>query len=244
MILEDVQKLVPGNLITLYELDMTELGGDIQRFHNYDHSIIYWQGSAYYPWAIESSGFERTGDTQQPNPSLSVGNIGEDGDGNKVTGVVTALCLAFDDLVGAKLIRHRTFAKYLDAENFGGVNPIADPDEHFPVETWIVSQKERETPEAVSFVLASPMSLDGVQLPRRQVIANVCGWLVMDSAGYGGYRGAGCGYTGTNYFDKDGNPVADPSLDKCGGRVSDCKKRFGENSPLSYGSFPSADRLS
>lgn len=243
MILEDVQKLQPGNIVTFYELDLTALDGDIQRFHNYDHSIIYWQGNEYHPWAIEASGFQRTGEQQQPNPSIAVGNIGEDAEGNKVTGVISALCLAFDDLVGAKLTRKRTFAKYLDAENFADGNPNADPTEHFFDEVWIVSQKERETCEAVSFVLSSPLSMDGVQLPRRQVIANVCGWLTMDRDGFGGYRGAGCGYTGTNYFDKDGNPVSDPSDDKCGGRVSDCKKRFGENSPLSFGSFPSADRL-
>lgn len=243
MILEDVQKLSPGNLVTLYELDYSSLGGYVERFHNHNDGIIVWQGNKYSPWPIEATNFERTGDSQQPNPQLVVGNIGVDNDGNKVTGVITALCLQFDDLLGAKLTRKRTFSKYLDAENFAGGNPSADPDEHLPDEVWMINQKDSETPESLSFVLGSPLQFEGVQLPRRQVIASLCAWLVIDEP-YGGYRGTSCGYTGTNYFDKDGNPVSNPSDDKCGGRVSDCKKRFGENKPLSYGSFPSADRLS
>ncbi|MCR4158841.1 phage minor tail protein L [Kerstersia gyiorum] len=242
MILADVQRLVPGNLVTLYELDCTAIGGDIERYHNHNDGVIVWQGNAYHPWAIEATDFERTGDGQQPNPTLSVGNIGQDSEGRPIAGVVTALCLALDDLRGATLTRRRTFARYLDAANFPAGNPAADPNEHLPNEIWIVSQKSEETPEVVTFVLASPLQFDGVQLPSRQIIAGKCGWLVM-AAPDGGYRGAYCGYTGTAMFDRDGNPVNDPSMDKCGGRVSDCKKRFGEWQPLSFGGFPSADRM-
>ena len=41
-------------------------------------------------------------------------------------------------------------------------------------------------------------------------------------------------------FDADGNPVDDPALDRCGGRLSDCKKRHGENNPLPFGGVPGA----
>ncbi|KWW37898.1 phage tail tape measure protein [Cupriavidus metallidurans] len=37
------------------------------------------------------------------------------------------------------------------------------------------------------------------------------------------------------------NRVTDQVLDKCGGRLSSCKARFGANNPLPYGSFPAAD---
>lgn len=242
MILEDVQKLVPGNLVTLYEIDCTAIGGDIERYHNHNDGVITWQGNEYHPWAIEAQNFERTGEGQQPNPTVTVSNIGVDDEGEPITGVVTALCLALDDLRGATLIRRRTFAKYLDAVNFDGGNPTADYNEHLPDERWIISQKQTETAEAVTFVLSSPLQFDGVQLPSRQVLAGLCGWLVM-AAPEGGYRGGFCQYSGSAMFDKDGNPVADPSLDKCGGRVSDCKKRFGEWQPISFGGFPSADRI-
>jgi len=242
MILADVQKLVAGNLVTLYELDCQALGGGVERYHNHNDGVIVWQGTTYYPWAIEAKDFEHTGDGQQPNPTLTVGNIGQDADGNQITGVVSALCLALDDLRGATLIRRRTFAKYLDAANFQEGNPSADPNEHLPDERWIVSQKQSETPETVTFVLASPLQFDGAQVPARQIIAGTCGWLVLAQP-EGGYRGACCGYTGASMFDRDGKPVADPALDRCGGRVSDCKLRFGSHGALPYGGFASADRI-
>jgi len=238
----DVQKLVAGNLVTLYELDCRMLGGGTEHYHNHNDGVIVWQGQTYHPWAIEVRDFERTGDGQQPNPKLTVGNIGQDAHGNPIAGVVSALCLALDDLRGAVLTRRRTFAKYLDAANFPEGNPGADPTEHLPDERWTISQKQSETPEGVTFVLASPLQFDGVQVPTRQVIANVCGWLVM-ARPEGGYRGACCGYTGTAMFDRNGQPVSDPALDMCGGCVSDCKLRHGAYQPLPYGGFASADRI-
>lgn len=229
---EDVQKLAPGNLVTLYEVDMTIFGGAVERYHAHNTGIITWRGAQYVPWTIEAAEFERTGQGSQPSPVLRLGNIGVDGEGNKLEGIVSALCLAFDDLVGAKVTRIRTFEKYLDGQ------PGADPNQEFPREVWMIEQKTTETPESVAFMLASPLQFDNVQLPGRQIIANICSWLWI-----GGYRGPYCAYTGSNLFDKNGDPVTDPALDKCGGRLSDCKKRFGANNPLNYGSFPAADRL-
>jgi lambda family phage minor tail protein L len=56
------------------------------------------------------------------NPSLMVGNV---------TGFISALCLGFEDPVGAKLTRRRTLRRYLDAVNFPGGDAEADPDEEF-----------------------------------------------------------------------------------------------------------------
>ena len=224
----DIQTLEPGEEIRLYELDATEINGDVLRFHGYTQvGPIWWQGEEYSAWPIEADGFARTSDGQQPTPTLKVGNI---------DGSITALCLYLDDMVGAKVIAHTTLGKYLDAANFAGGNPTADPAEELPPEQWLIECKTSETPEAVQFELSTALDFEGVMLPRRQIIAGVCWWLSS-----GGYRGPYCGYAGTNYFDADGEVVGDPSLDKCGGRVSDCKKRFGENQPLSYGSFPAAD---
>lgn len=234
MISNDVQKLDLGRLVVLYEIDCTSIGGDIERYHNHTDGPILWQGKEYLPWAIEAKDFERTGDGMQPIPTVAVGNIGIGLDGEPITGVVTALCLELSDLRGATFTRKRTFEKYLDGQ------PGADPNEHLPDEKWIISQKTKETPDAVIFALSSPLQFDGLKLPSRQIIAGLCGWLTMPSPD-GGYRGSYCGYTGGDMFDKDGDPVTDPELDKCGGRVSDCKIRFKEDA-LRYGGFPNADR--
>lgn len=164
----DVQKLQVGDVVTLYILDAEPIGAETYHFHSHDADLIMWQGVRYDPWPLEASGFEMSG-SRNPTPSLKMGNVG---------GFITALCLQFDDLVGAKLTRKRTLAKYLDGM------PDADPDEEFAPEIWFIEQKTGENSEAVEFELASAMDFQGVQLPRRQIIANHCPWR---------YRSAECG---------------------------------------------------
>lgn len=224
----DIQRLEPGALVELFELDATAIGGDVLRFHSYTQlGSIWWQAKEYGPWPIQATGFSRTGQGQQPSPRLAVGNV---------DGSISALCLYTQDLVGAQVRRRRTLGRFLDARNFADGNAEADPTEELPVELWYVEQKTSETNETVEFELSSALDFNGVQLPRRQIVANVCMWLMI-----GGYRGPQCGYTGTACFDRDDNPVSDPVLDKCGGRLSSCKRRFGENNPLPIGTFPAAD---
>lgn len=225
----DIQSLEPGNRIALFELDATSIGADILRFHAHLQSgPIFWQGNQYDPWPIECEGFVRNY-AQPASPTLRVSNI---------DGTITALCLAFDDLVGATLIRRQTLAQYLDAANFGGVNPTADPDEHFPDEIWYIDRKSAETNETVEFELASAADLNGASLPGRQIIPNACGWILR-----GGYRGPYCGYSGPPVADINDQPTSDPSLDVCGGRLVSCKLRFGQNNELPIGSFPAADLI-
>lgn len=226
----DIQTLEPGALIELFELDATGIGGDILRFHGHTQvGPIWWQGHEYQGWPIQAEGFARVGDAQQPTPTLTVGNV---------NGAISALCLALADMVGAKLSRMRTLGKYLDAANFSGGNPSADPDEQLPPELWYLEQKTAEDNVWVTWDLSSPLDFSGVQLPRRVIVAGVCGWLTV-----GGYRGPYCSYAGSAYFDADDNPVSDPALDRCGGRLTSCKRRFGENAPLPIGAFPAADLL-
>ena len=229
MITEDIQGLEPGEKVELFELDATGIGGDFFRFHGYQTGENWWQGKEYSAWPIQAEGFARTGEAQQPSPTLSLGNV---------DGSISALCVYFDDLVGAKLYRHTTLGKYLDAKNFPDGNPTADPNEAFPSELWYIEQKKAESNDVVQFELSSALDFNGVQLPRRQIVANVCWWLST-----GGYRGPYCGYTGTACFDKNDSPVTDPKLDQCGGRLSSCQCRFGEHNPLPFGSFPAADLI-
>ncbi|MGV6491395.1 phage minor tail protein L [Stenotrophomonas rhizophila] len=229
MITADAQTLEPGGRITVYELDASSFGADQLFFHQHLQSnVIWWQGQEYGAWPIEATGFARTGD-QPPTPRLKVGNI---------DGRITALCLLFDDLVGARLIRRQTLVKYLDAANFPEGNPTADPDEHFQDEIWFIERKVSEDKEAVEFELTTAIDLNGAQLPDRQIIAGVCGWLIR-----GGYRGPYCGYNGPPVADANDVPTDDPARDQCGGRVNSCKLRFGADKPLPYGGFPAAGLL-
>lgn len=114
---------------------------------------------------------------------------------------------------------------------FGPGNPTADPEQEFPPDTWFIEQKTSETNEVVEFELASALDFQDTQLPRRQIIANLCPF---------GYRGSYCGYAGTAMFDTNDNPVTDPALDACSKTLGGCKKRFGATSVLNFGGFPAA----
>lgn len=69
----------------------------------------------YSRYPIHASGFDKTGNGSIPRPKLTVGNIG---------GIIGALAKDYNDLVGAKLTRTRTFARYLDTVNFNKYNVL------------------------------------------------------------------------------------------------------------------------
>ena len=76
--------------------------------------------------------------------------------------------------------------KFLDAENFyqydsnpdfwknKGVNP--DPDSRLMDEEWVVNMKMTENKFFVEYELVSPLELENVFVPRRQIINNYCFW--------------------------------------------------------------------
>ena len=223
---ENTQRLEPGAIVELFEVDLTPFGGEVLRFHagtNQLRQNVVWQGNTYTAFPVQASGFEFNGQGQNPRPKLVVANV---------LGSITALVLQYQDIVGARVTRKRTLAKYLDAVNFpGGVNPTADPSAEFPNDVFYVDRKAGETNEVVEFELAAAMDMTGVMLPRRQVVQNVCPWR---------YRGAECGYAGTNYFDATDAPVGTLAQDVCGKRLSSCEARFGTYAELPYGGFPAA----
>lgn len=223
----DIQGLEPGALVDLWILDGTDLGAGVTRFHGHQQATSIWfQGFEYLPWPIEAEGFARTS-TSTPSPTLTVSNL---------NGVISTLCMAYEDMVGATLTRKRTMVKYLDAASFSpAVNPTADPSQEFLPEIWLVERKSYEDRDKIQFELASAMDLEGQQLPARVIVSSRCLWLSI-----GGYRGAYCGYAGGAVAKADDTATASMAEDKCGGRVASCKLRFGANNPLPFGSFPAA----
>jgi len=112
-IISDVNKLELDQIIELFELDLStglaETSEDIFRWHaglNDNLQDIIWQGNIYTAFPIEATGFEFTGKGMLPRPKLTVANI---------TTALSAILKDYDDLIGAKVTRKRTFAKYLDA---------------------------------------------------------------------------------------------------------------------------------
>lgn len=225
-IASEIQKLEPSALVELYQLDATPFGGDIYYFHAGTNGLsqsITWQAQEYVPFPVSITGFELNSGGQIPRPKLAVSNV---------TGIITALVLAYDDLLGAKITRKRTMVKYLDAVNFtGGVNTDADPTAEFPDDIYFVESKTAENKNVVEFELSASFDVQGVKLPRRQIIQNICPWK---------YRGSECSYAGSNYFDINDNSVGSLGLDVCGKRLNSCELRFGAGNQLPFGGFPAA----
>ena len=239
---EELSVLAPSAIIELFELhlDSTLHGStDIYRWHNGCNAAvtgdITWRSQAYSRQPVEATGFESSvGKGTLPRPTLTISNMTDMNitDLVNVAGI-TALLLFVNkttpgnDLGGAIVKRIRTLKKYIDGES--GADPYAE----FPQEIWYVDRKASESRDLVSFELASKFDLPGVNLPRRQIVASVCQWA---------YKGDGCGYNGTNYFNVNDDP-ADASTDKCGKKLTSCKLRFegtGQDGILRFGGFPGA----
>jgi lambda family phage minor tail protein L len=191
---QDVRKSWHDSIIELFELDLQPITGDGNDKYYFtgdifpDGTKIRWQGEVYQPFPISITGFETTTKGTIPQPELTVANV---------LGTLAAVTNAFDDLVGARIIRRRTLGKYLD----NGTNP--DPSEEFPEDVYFIERKTSETSLSISWQLASKIDLEGLQIPRRIITQNYCVWK---------YRGGECGYSGPPVAnDRDGPLVGDGS---------------------------------
>ena len=226
---EELAKINPSAIIELFELRLESAlhgSNDVYRFHAGSNADvtgnIVFNSQTYSRVPIKADGFEYTNTGTLPRPTLAISNL---------SSTISALLLlvnattAGNDLGGAEVRRIRTLKKYLDGES------AADPNAQFPQERWFIDRKSSETRDSVTFELASKFDLAGQKIPRRQIIANVCQWK---------YRSSECSYTGSNFFDANGNTVSTLAQDVCGKRVASCKLRFGDNAELPFGSFPGA----
>lgn len=223
MIKADLQKLNAGVIVELYQIHTED---NIYYLHNGVNEIgesVVFDGNVYTRFPIEASDFQKSSQGAIPRPKLKVANV---------IGLIGALLKETDDLIGSKVIRIRTFAKYLDAVNFkDGINPQADPSAIIDQEIWFVDRKVSENAIFVELELTAAYDVEGTRLPRRQIVQNVCIWK---------YRSSQCGYTGEPVADQMDRPTSDPEKDVCGKRLNSCKLRFGVLNQLPFGCFPSA----
>ena len=173
----DLQSINPSAIIELFQLKLdSALHGASTTYYFHAGSNlnannkIKWKGVEYLRFPIQASGFAfQKG--QLPRPKLVVSNA---------TGLISSILLdvnkvtAGNDLTGATVIRIRTLAKFIDADNFAdGVNATADPSAEFPKEIYSIDRKSAETRETVEFELAAPTDLAGVRIPKRQATRSI-----------------------------------------------------------------------
>lgn len=197
----------PSSLISLFELDATFIGGSLFRFHNGTNNYfkpILLNGVEYLAFPINITNMDTDGKGGLPRPKISCSNI---------NGFVSNLLLQDQNLIGAQFIRRRIFARFLDNENFpNNKNPygVPDPTAAYPDDVFFVNRKVTENSDIVEFECTSPLEIDDVKLPRRQIYANICGikYREPSTCGYGGapiadkqnkvFGAGGYGYTLSN----------------------------------------------
>jgi lambda family phage minor tail protein L len=164
--------LIQDAKIHLYEIDLSALGvSEKYRFHaeNKVGNILF-GGYSFQELPIKVEGFEISGRGQIPTPTLTVSNI---------FGFFSDLISEYDGLIGAKLTRFVTTPEYLNQLNDSYT--ITEPDQ------WFISNYS-ENQIAVSFLLKSSFDLEGVKVPNRIILRDICQWR---------YKSAECGYVGT-----------------------------------------------
>jgi len=220
-----------GGRVELFELDATVLGGSITRFCSsvYEGTALTWQGNVYSPLPVEASGFEVSGGSSLPTPSLTL----SDG-----LGLFRDMIRTYNDLVGAKVTRTVTFRKYLDGM------PDASPTEYFPQDIYYVERKVRQQGAVIEWELSALMDQQGKKLPGRTIMKVACDYRYRiwdtETAAFD-YTDVTCPYTGTRYFTEAG--AATPSTtDACGHKLSDCVLRY-LTAPLPFHGFPGVSHV-
>ena len=255
---EELLRLAPTAVIDLFEVYLTkEVNGGQTTTLRYNAGTngikesIKFGGHTYPAVPVEIDGFEFSGQGTLPRPKFKVANANN---------AITSLMVTYNPL-GAKVVRIRTFAKFLDTGNFNGAVPFATDqdvenvlvtqnndslimesfndtaDENAKIEeTWYIDRVSAENLQYVEFELTPKIDLTNVALPKR-TIEEFCPWE---------YRGPVCGYDNDACFTV--NDVAIPDADKvivdgkvtndiCGKKLSSCKRRFGGEVILPYGGF-------
>lgn len=221
---EQLQSLEPSAIIELFQLQLTIAVNGIDTTFYYHAGTnelsadIVFNQITYAAFPIEVEGFEVTSKGTLPRPTMRIANANNS---------ISALLVLYNPLQ-AKVTRIRTCKKFLDAVNFSGGNPTADPTAKFEDEIWYIDRVANENPQLVEFELTSKLDLTNLALPRRQVLEH-CPWK---------YRGAECGYTGTRYFNLN-DQATNAANDQCGKRYTSCALRF-TSGLLPFGGFPGA----
>lgn len=222
------QSLQPSAIVSLFTLDTTPLGGPLLRFtqgKKTSGSVVF-GGQTYEAVDVEFKGLETSGVGALPTPEITFSNT---------SGIMQMLVNTYGDMLGCKLYRIRTFAKFLDGE------ADADPEAFYGPDVYQVQRKTSETAQAVTWELSATIDQEGRMLPARVIVRDTCLWRYRywnQDLSQWDYSKAQCPYVGTNYFDVNDQPVASPAEDVPSRRLSCCKTRFGANAPLPFGGFP------
>lgn len=167
----DLRSSNPDALIELFELELSQEATIY--FHagvDEDYTNIEFDGNTYIALPVSMTGLEVSSEGSSARPVVQIANVT-----NVFKSALNDESFKFGDLIGTRLTKRRTLAKYLT----GGTeedNPF-----EFPVSAYIIDRVSGETSLSVEFELASPFDVEGVKIPARNVIGKYCSWMYQGS---------------------------------------------------------------
>ena len=234
----ELGNLDPSTLLSFFEIDLSSVVGSISsslikdyqevnpvlpnfedskdnilRFHNnirVFNSYIFWQGKTFFPAPIQAEGYEISSRGILPTPRLSMSSQSDQE--TEILSLIRRSIRKYGDIVGAKVTRIRTYAKFLDKNNFADIAKYdgtdgsylsafpegyePDPYAELPRDIFFIERKASESKTAIVYELSSSLDVEGIKLPRRTVQSKKCGFA---------YRGCGC------FYESAENALFDPS---------------------------------
>jgi lambda family phage minor tail protein L len=196
-IITDIQSLEPGALVHLYEFEYSNgtfayfspynkadgTGIQLQDYSDYASGTV----RTYNPLPIEISGLETKQSGPIARPEITISLATDISTATTSTSFKLRLGNDFDSILGKKMIRRTTLAKYIK----GGASYPGDTSApiEFSRQVWIFERIREFNKVGIKYELVSPFDLDGITLPKRQVVGNACPWV---------YQGASPDYTEAN----------------------------------------------
>jgi len=219
---KEIFELEPSTLLSFYTIDLSTKtnSNDFYRFHGgesgYTEEVTF-KGFSYHYLPVRAEGFTYD-ESKPPRPKMVFDNT---------DGFMSLKLKYFDNFLGYRFTRERTFVKFLDDVNFpNSRNPHSTDRSSFPVEEYVFNKKTTENSNVVEFELSSPLDLEVANVPARDIIYNACRWC---------YRSTiGCGYAGNPVADKKDNDLT----------ATNNRNQYSEGSTYNAGDFvymPSKD---
>lgn len=161
---------IGSELVYLYEIEYAP--GEIAYFHpGVDSSLQEIQFRdyespytvrTYIALPIEMDGVEMQAEGALNRPTLTIANISN-------TLKTTIGGTSFESLLGKRVTKRTTLRKYLFGESADSSPPV-----EYPRDVFVIDRIQERNIISVTFELAAPYDIQGVDFPRRQIIGGLC----------------------------------------------------------------------
>lgn len=193
--------IMPDVIVQLFEIDFSSLQYVFEEFESLLETSpdyepiyrfcamqngtnpIYWQGKAYQPLPIDASGFEKKSDGKMPRPTLRIASP---------AGLLSKIVKMNKDFLGCKVTRKRTYAAFLDNNNYLNRNindllknpfGLSDPGASFLDDVFYINKKLGEQNSIIEFELSSVLEIEDSMVPARTIMSRYCTWTYRCSIG-------------------------------------------------------------